>query len=75
VSCESSSLCKFFIRAAILEKNSLFNRFGVIFKANKFGFLVKYVGKDCFFYLYVLLKNQSKKSVAGIDKEHEKNKR
>jgi hypothetical protein len=39
----------FFIRAAILEKNSLFNRFGVIFKANKFGFSIKYVGKDCFF--------------------------
>ena len=64
----------FFIIAAILEKNSLFNRFGVIFKANKFGFSIKYAEKIVFF-PYVLLKNQSKKFVAGIDKEHEKNKR
>ena len=76
MSCESYGLCEIFITGvSILEKNSLFNRFGVIFKANKFGFSIKYVCKDCFFYLYVLLKNQSKKSVAGIDKEHEKNKR
>jgi hypothetical protein len=50
VSCESYGLCEIFIKgASILEKNSLFNRFGVIFKANKFGSSIKYVDKKAIF--------------------------